>query len=67
MEKYLLFFADFDEHESGCYEFDSLVGLYNHFDDKEFTDNLLLLGCHIGEWDSFHLIEINVNLTCVNK
>lgn len=56
---YLLFIADFDEGESSVKRVKDSDELESYFDDKEFVNNLLESGEHIGEWYSYHLVEIN--------
>lgn len=56
---YLLFIADFDEGESSVEHIKDLDELESHFDDKEFVNDLLENGEHIGEWWNYHLVEVN--------
>lgn len=56
---YLLFIADFDEGESSVKHIKDLDELELYFDDKKFVNNLLESGEHIGEWYSYHLVEVN--------
>lgn len=56
---YLLFIVDFDEGESSVEHIKDLDELESYFDDKEFVNNLLENGEHIGEWWNYHLVEIN--------
>lgn len=56
---YILFIADFCTGESSVKHVKDFDELESYFDDKEFVNNLLESGEHIGEWYSYHLVEVN--------
>ena len=56
---YLLFIADFCTGESSVEHVKDLDELNLYFKNKEFVDNLLENGEHIGEWWNYHLVKVN--------
>lgn len=56
---YLLFIARFGTCESSVERIKDLDELNLYFKDKEFVNELLKNGEHIGEWSHHHLVEIN--------
>lgn len=57
---YLLFWADFDENESGVERLEGMMAIVEHLgdDQMEVVNELLTRGYWVGEWHQYHLLKL---------
>lgn len=60
-DTYLLFWADFDENESGVEKLKGMVDIVEHLgdDQMEAVNELLIRGYWYGEWHQYHLVKLS--------